>query len=55
MCKYPILVLYFQWTGQAVKSLAGQGALCVRLVKDFHKIIALWYVTDPNPDFELPD
>ena len=45
---------YFTWTGQAVKSLAGQGALYVRLVKDFHKIIAPWYVTDPDPDFELP-
>ena len=43
------------WTGQAVKSLAGQGALYVRLVKDFHKIIAPWHVTDPDPDFRVAD
>ena len=44
-CRIPQTAVEFEWNGEAVKSLCGQGDLCVRLRRDFSK-----YVPEPSDE-----
>ena len=44
-CRIPQTAVEFKWNGEAVKSLCGQGDLCVRLRRDFSK-----YVPEPSDE-----
>ena len=44
----------FKWNGSSIKSLAGQGSVYVRLLRDFRKTKAILPSSDSDSDFELP-
>ena len=49
-CRIPQTAVEFEWNGEAVKSLCGQGDLCIRLRSDFSK-----HVPEVSDDIDSDD
>ena len=56
VAQVPNTTLDFQWNGNAVKTLSGQGCIYVRLTRDFRKTVQVFTVpeSDSDSDFEAP-